>query len=192
LGKYIIEGVASSLNKILFTICFIGVLFTSGSCMAGNVSVGTSGTPGNIELIRIYIDPYGHPIEDTEMLLAEREVLDRLSEKIYFSEEEIKQKYDVEEISKDGKKFWKCVPKNPKTVTVQKSRTVTKESSSFIEHITEYYNEEIPNPNYLQPEELEKRTVWYEVKKVESETEKTQTKNKNQDIDGMVRRGWFF
>jgi hypothetical protein len=176
-------------KKIVFVVGLVGALFVSSLCLAANVSIGTSGTPDNIELIRIYIDPYGYPLEKAETLLAEREAIDRLtSEKIYFSEEErmidqIRQNYDIEEIHKDGKDFWKCIPKNPKTVVVKKKKTFIKKSPGTVEHITEYYNEEVPNPNYLQPNELEKRIIWFEVKKIEKDKSEN---NKAIDLDGMV------
>jgi hypothetical protein len=174
------------LKKILFIIGLLGGLFITSVCMAENVSVGTSGTPGNIELIRIYVDPYGCPLEKTETVLSERDAIDRLtSEKIYFSEEErimdqLRQNYDIEEIHKDEKDFWKCTPKNPKTIQVRKSREIVNKKPGVVEHITEYYEEEIPNPNYLEPEELEKKIIWYQVKRVE----KDQKKDDTQDLDG--------
>lgn len=177
----------TALLVILIAILFIPV------CFAAKVSVSTAEI-GDVDLIRIHIDPYGHSIAETEILLAEQEVLNRYSsEKIYFSEEErrldeikqVQQNYDIEVLTQDGKTYWKCTPKNPKTIQVKKSRSFTRESSDMIEHITEYYDEEVPNPNYLEPSELEKKVVWFEAKQVEPEKKKP--KNKTQDIDGMVR-----
>lgn len=116
------------MKKLLFGLFLVGILLTSTVCFAAHVSIGTSGTPGNVELIRIYIDPYGHPLEETERLLAEQDVISKLTvnEKIYFSEEErikdkLQQNYDIEDVHKDGKDFWKCTPKNPKNILVRKS-----------------------------------------------------------------------
>ena len=75
--------------------------------------------------------------------------------------------YDVEEIHKDGKDYWKCTPKNPKAVQVKKGREIVEETADKVTYIKEYYYEEEPNPNYLEPSELEKRVVWFEVTKKE-------------------------
>lgn len=173
------------MKKIIFVISLIGTLLLTNVCLAANVSVGTSGTPENIEVIRIYVDPYGVPIEDVEKESAEREAIDRFtSEKIYASEEErimdqLRQNYDIEEIHKDGKNYWKCTPKNPKTIQVKKSRETVKETEHEVIHSTEYYLEEQPNPNYLEPEELEKRVVWFQVNKIVEQNDNAL------DLDGI-------
>jgi hypothetical protein len=87
--------------------------------------------------------------------------------------DQLQQNYDVEEIQKDGKTFWKCIPKNPKTIQVRKSRETVQRTEYEVIHSTEYYNEEEPNPNYIEPEELEKKVIWFQVKTV-----KTEKKNK--------------
>lgn len=163
------------MKKVLFIVGLLGALLLTSICSAASVSIGTSGTIGNVELIRITIDPYGHPLENTERLLTEQDVINRItSQKIYFSEQEriidqLQQNYDIEEIQKDGKTFWKCTPKNTKTIQVRKSREIVQRTEHEVIHSTEYYNEEDLNPNYLEPEELEKKIIWYQVKAIKTE-----------------------
>lgn len=158
------------MKKLLLSLFLIGSLFLMPVCLAAQISVGTSGTLDKIELIRISIDPYGHPIEDAEKLLTERDVISKLTGKVYFSEEErlldqLQQNYSIEEVQKDGKHYWKCTPKNPKTIQVRKSREIVQETEHATIHSTEYYYEEEANPNYLQADELEKKIVWFQVVK---------------------------
>lgn len=118
------------MKHIKFTLLLVcvAVLFSS-QCFAARVSVGTSGTFDKVESITITIDPYSVSPEEAEKELAERQAIDKIyNTKIYFSHEEyvrdqqekakkILETYDVEELQKDGKYFWKCTPKNGKDLT---------------------------------------------------------------------------
>lgn len=164
-------------RKIILCLGLMVVLLSS-VCLAARVSVGTSGTPGHIEFIRIYIDPYGYPAEDTELIATERDVIDKITnKKVYFSEEErIRDLYDVEELTIKGKSYWKCTPKNPKTIVVEKIKEKTyTDSSGAIVHVSDHYEDEVPNPKYLNPEELKKKVIWYEVIKTNKNNKKRES-----------------
>jgi hypothetical protein len=164
-----------------FVLCMFVVL---PSVYAKHIEV-TAEMVNNILSIEIAEVP-GHQMTD-EQKIAENNVIQRLTsgevviEPSSRQEDQSKQKrlkvnevynklktnYDIEEVTKDGQAYWKCILKNPKTIIVEKSRYVEyKDSQGNTIHSKEHYTEEEPNPNYIDNEKaLEDKTIWYKVEK---------------------------
>lgn len=173
------------------------VLFNTANPALADVSVEEIDT-GDIVLVRVRVRPDEKDrvtADNVGVALAERRAIDELTgTKVYFSEadriyDELKEKHTIEEVEKDGKKYWKCTPKNPKTITVKKARDKEYiDADGTLVHFREYYEEEIPNPEYLTEEEVEKKTIWYEVKKKSaSEKEKEEKNGEEESLSGTTK-----
>lgn len=157
-------------RKVVVFLClYVGLFYSNVN--AETIKVDTIGLK-DISSITITINPY-LDWEANKRQIAEDEAIKKYtSGKVYFSKAEeiydkLKGDYNIQEIVKDGQDYWKCIPKNPKTITVEKSRYVEYvDSQGNTIHSTEYYTEEESNPDYLVDEsDLEARTIWYKIEK---------------------------
>lgn len=137
----------------------------------------TAEMAGNVLSIEISTSP-DYQMTD-EQKAAENEVLQKLTggevviessaydnhNKARTIYDKLKGEYDIEEVYKNGQSYWKCIPKNPSTIIVDKVRyTEYTDSEGNTVHSSEHYKEEAPNPDYLADKEtLERSALWFKI-----------------------------